>query len=84
MGQREQLKSEMRLEEVRKVLKGWHESMPSAYISPDSTHLFYTVDFNPPVGSAEGKLRATFDNGRLLFWGDPADPHENDDATQSA
>ena len=85
MGLREQLRAGMRLEEVRAILKGWRETMPSAFLSPDRTHLFHTVDFNPPAGGAERIVRTTFDNGRLLHWGDPADPHTGpNDVTESA
>ena len=64
----------MMLEQVRALLKGWREAMPSAFLSPDRTHLYHTVDFNPPLGSGERVVRMTFDNGRLIHWGDPADP----------
>lgn len=74
MAQRDQLKAGMTLEQVKSALKNWRDEMPSAYLSSDRTHLFYTVDFLPPLGSMEGRVRMTFDNGRLLHWGDPADP----------
>lgn len=73
MGLRDQLKTGMMLEQVRALLKGWRESMPSAFLSPDRTHLYYTVDFKAPIGSGEGVVRMTFDNGRLMHWGEPAD-----------
>jgi len=67
----------MTLEQVKAALKGWRDEMPSAYLSTDRTHLFYTVDFIPPKGSGEDRVRMTFDNGRLLYWGDPADPADS-------
>jgi hypothetical protein len=62
----------MAMEEVRTLLPGWRESLPSAVLSPDRTHLFYTVDFTPPKTSTDRALRLTFDNGRLMIWGEPA------------
>ena len=63
----------MTMDEVRRALPGWRESLPSAVLSPDRTHLFYTLDFKRPYPGT-GSLRLTFDNGRLLIWGEPAEP----------
>lgn len=65
----------MTIDEVRGVLRGWREVLPSAVLSPDKTHLFYTIDFSPPTNAGGRPLRATFDNGKLFIWGEPADPN---------
>lgn len=62
------------MDDVRKLLRGWRESLPGAVLSPDKTHLFYTVDFTPPPKTGS-PMRLTFDNGKLLIWGEPADPN---------
>ena len=64
----------MSLAEVRALLGGWTESPPTADLSPEKTHLYYTADFIPPPHVDSGPWRLTFDNGRLLAWGEPA-PH---------
>lgn len=85
MGLRDQLKAGMTFEQVKNVFKGWREANPSAFLAPERTHLFYTADFLPPKNSNESKLRMTFDNGTLLFWGDPADLGNSPDiSTESA
>jgi hypothetical protein len=67
------LRSGMTLEEVRRSLTGWRKGKENtAILSPDKTHLFFTVDFTPPPGASEPTIRMTFDNGRLIFWGEPA------------
>ena len=70
----DQLQIGLALEEVRTLLRGWREALPSAVLSPDRTHLFYTIDFRPPASAAGRPLRLTFDNGKLFIWGEPADP----------
>lgn len=74
MGVTEGLRVGLPLNEVRTLLRGWKEALPSAVLSPDKTHLFYTIDFRPPANSTERRLRLTFDNGKLFIWGEPADP----------
>lgn len=82
MGILNQFRAGMTLEEVRSLLPSWRKGKESgAILSPDKTHLFFTVDFDPPPRSAERPVRMTFDNGRLIFWGEPAKPCEpHDDA----
>ena len=75
MHEADQLRIGMSLDEVRTLLRGWHEELPSAVLSPDRTHLFYTITFTPPRDRQSFTLRLTFDNGRLFIWGEPADPH---------
>lgn len=70
---KEQLRPGMTLQEVKHLLRGWREEIPRAVLSPEKTRLYYTAHFVPPAGSTEGTLRMTFDNGKLLLWGDPAD-----------
>jgi hypothetical protein len=65
----------MSMDDVRTLLRGWRESLPCAVLSPDKTHLFYTVDFTPPPNVGSSAMRLTFDNGKLLIWGEPADPN---------
>ena len=74
MGLVDQLRTGMPMDDVRKLLHGWRETLPSAVLSPDRTHLFYTIDFRPPFDSDERRMRLTFDNGKLMIWGEPADP----------
>ena len=74
MGAIEQLQRGMTVDEVRRLLHGWREALPSAVLSRDKTHLFYTFDLAPPPGIAGPPLRLTFDNGRLLLWGEPVEP----------
>ena len=77
MSNRNALRSGMTLEEVRQSLTGWRMGNENgAILSPDKTHLFFTVDFSPPFGASEPTIRMTFDNGRLIFWGEPAKPDE--------
>jgi hypothetical protein len=73
----DQLRRGMSMDEVRELLRRWRESLPSAVLSPDKTHLFYTVEFTPPAGSPGLPLRLTFDNGKLFVWGEPADPNNH-------
>ena len=73
MGLPDGLRVGLTMEEVRRLLRGWHESLPGAVLSPDKTHLFYTVDFAPPPSASTRAMRLTFDNGKLLIWGEPAD-----------
>jgi hypothetical protein len=74
-----QLRAGMSLAEVRVVLRGWHESPPSsAALSPESTHLFFTVEFFRSTDQTTDALRLTFDNGKLLVWGDSAEPGKQD------
>jgi len=61
------------MDDVRKLLRGWRESLPSAFLSPDKTHLFYTVEFIAPNMKDDRPLRLTFDNGKLLIWGEASD-----------
>ena len=63
----------MTIDDVRRLLRGWREVLPSAVLSPDKIHLFYTIDFTPPASAGQRPLRTTFDNGRLFIWGEPAD-----------
>ena len=66
------LRAGMSLAEARNLLKGWTESPPAADHSPDKTRLYYTADFIPPSYFAARALRLTFDNGKLLVWGESA------------
>lgn len=74
MGLTDGLRVGMAVEDARKQLRGWCEATPSAFLSPDKTHLYYTVEFRPPNLNDERPLRLTFDNGKLLIWGESADP----------
>lgn len=69
----EQLVTGMSVGEVRSLLKGWSELPSSAGLSPDKTHLYYTVEFMPQADQPQVPLRVTFDNGKLLVWGYPTD-----------
>lgn len=81
----QQLHHGMTIEAVRRVLRGWREALPSAVLSIDKTHLFYTIEFTPPPPATGTPLRLTFDNGKLLIWGEPADPQlDSDDDTAQA
>ena len=71
MGITDDLRRGMTVEDVRKLLRGWREALPSALLSPDKTHLYYTIDFVPQKAAAK-LLRLTFDNGKLIIWGEPA------------
>jgi hypothetical protein len=63
----------MSLAEVRELLAGWTAVANSAMLSPNRLHLFHTWDFTPPAILGAKPVRATFDNGRLLIWGEPTD-----------
>ena len=67
-----ELRRDMTVEDVRKLLGGWRESsLPSAIVSVDK-HLYYTIDLTPPPNLAARRLRLTFHNGLLVIWGEPA------------
>jgi hypothetical protein len=72
MGPIDQLRAGMPMDEVRQLLRGWRESLPSAFLSPDKTHLFYTIEFAAPSNGGR-PIRLTFDNGKLLIWGEASD-----------
>lgn len=67
----------MSLEAVQQVLNGWKSHVCNAMLSTDRLHLFHTRDFLPPPNSPHKPQRMTFDNGKLLIWGEPADLEEN-------
>jgi hypothetical protein len=69
----EQLVTGMSVGEVRSLLKGWSELSSSAGLSPDKTHLYYTVEFMPPADQPQVPLRVKFDNGKLMAWDHPTD-----------
>jgi hypothetical protein len=69
----ERLQVGMTMDEVRHLLRGWREGLPSAFLSHDKTHLYYSVEYTPPEGSDRKRERLTFDNGRLLQWSDAAE-----------
>jgi len=72
--ERNQLRQGMSIDEVRSLLNGWRMSAPvSSILPPDKTHVFYTLDCTPTKGTG-GAIRITFDNGKILFWGEPAEP----------
>ena len=62
----------MTMDEVRNLLRGWRAGLPSAFLSHDKTHLYYSVEYVPPEGSSERHFRLTFDNGKLLDWSEAA------------
>jgi hypothetical protein len=68
----DQIKLGMSPDEVRQLLKGWTARVADGILSADRLHLFHTWDFVPRSGSPFKALRATFDNGKLLIWGEPA------------
>jgi hypothetical protein len=68
----DQLARDMSLEQVQQSLVGWKSQVASAMLSRDRLHLFHTWDFTPPPGSDFKTQRMTFDNGKLLIWGEPA------------
>ena len=69
-----QLTQGMTMDEVRALLVGWRMGVAhTALLSPDRTHLYQTLDVSPPKNSDRKPVRMTFDNGRLLFWGEPTD-----------
>lgn len=74
MGPADELRPGLPMEETRKLLRGWRESLPSAFLSPDKTHLYCTIEFLSPPGKGGRPLRLTFDNGKLLIWGEASDP----------
>ena len=67
-----ELQMGMSFEEVRKTLKHWKHEPAGAVMSPDRHRLYHTWDFTPPEQCPDQPLRITFDNGRLLIWGEPA------------
>ena len=62
----------MTFDEVCRTLKGWRYQAESAVMSVDKLHLFNIWDFTPPAATHARPLRITFDNGKLLMWGEPA------------
>ena len=67
----------MSLEAVQQILSGWKSQVCNAMLSADRLHLFRTWDFLPPPNSPFKPQRMTFDNGKLLIWGEPADVEED-------
>jgi hypothetical protein len=65
------LSSGLSLEAVRCLLAGWKDHPARATKSPDNR--YYSVwDFTPPEGSDASPLRLTFENEKLIFWGEPS------------
>jgi hypothetical protein len=61
------------LEQVRLLLPGWKD-VPRQMVKPqDSPNLYHTWDFIPPLDSGLSPIRMTFDNDKLVVWGEAAE-----------
>ena len=60
------------LEAVRSLLAGWKDHPARATESADRAKLYAVWDFTPPQGSDAPPLRLTFENEKLILWGQPS------------